>query len=186
MAKHHSASEQPAGSPAPGEPVFLVIGKLRRPHGLHGEIIMEIRTEFPERIMAGGHVYVGIGKERMKIKSIRPHLAMLLVSFSDLDTAESVSVLRNQEIFVKADQIPQLEEGEYYHHEIIGMQAVLEDGEALGEVVEILETGANDVLVVQRPDKKQLLLPLIDEVILHIDLAAQCVIVRLMPGLDWV
>jgi 16S rRNA processing protein RimM len=82
-AKMDSQSEQPTGSPSSGEPVFLVIGKLRRPHGVHGEILMDILTDFPERVRPGLTVYLGEDHRPMKIHSRRTHQNAFLVSIRE-------------------------------------------------------------------------------------------------------
>ncbi len=91
--------------------------------------------------------------------------------------------LRNQYVYVRADQLDSLAEDEYYHHQILGLQVFSDSGEPLGVVTTILETGSNDVLVVQSPTGKEILLPVIDEVILRIDLAGGTIRVHLLPGL---
>lgn len=172
-----------AGSPSQGEPVFLVIGKIRRPHGIKGEQIMEIHTDFPERIVPGMRVFVGGNRQPMQIRSTRPHKDMMLVSFEGIDTPEDAGMLRNSLVYVHGDDRPTLPEGEYYHHELIGLQVVTESGETLGEIAELLSTGANDVLVVRPDAGGEILIPLIDEVVLEVDLDSGTMQVRLIPGL---
>ena len=70
------------GSPPPGEPVFLAVGRLRRPHGVRGEILMDILTDFPERIRVGATLYVGDSHRPLKVSSLRWANNVLLISFS--------------------------------------------------------------------------------------------------------
>jgi 16S rRNA processing protein RimM len=176
-------SMRPAGSPPPGEPAFLVVGKLRRPHGTQGEILMEVFTDFPERLKPGSTVYAGDAHQPLSIRSLRWNKGLMLLSFRDHDTPEEVGNWRSHWVYVLAENLPELEQGEYYHHQIIGLRAVLETGGLLGEVVNILETGSNDVLVVKMPDGKEVLLPMTDEVVKKVDLPAGEVRVYLLPGL---
>ena len=171
------------GSPERGEPVFLVVGRLHRPHGLKGEILMGVMTDFPERIQPKGTLYVGTQHEPLKIQSRRAHSKGLLLQFEDYDSRETVSVLTNQDVFVRADDRPPLLEGEYYQHQLIGLQVVTDEGQTLGKLVEFLETGANDVYVVKKEGKKDTLLPAIDDVVLGIDLEAGEIRVHLLEGL---
>jgi len=176
-------SEQPAGSPPPGEPDFLVVGKLRRTHGLHGELLMEVLTDFPERLEPGESVYVGEEHRKLHIRSRRFHNQFLLLAFDGYHDPESAAELRNQMVFVLASNRPPLPEGEYYHHQILGLRVVSDEGQNLGTLSQILETGANDVYVVLPQDGPELLLPAIESVILDIDLENGEMLVHLLPGM---
>jgi 16S rRNA processing protein RimM len=166
-----------------GKPTFLAVGKLRRPHGVRGEILMEVLTDFPERLKRGMTLFVGPTHQKMRLSSLRSQDQALLVSFRGLKDSESAGELRNQMVYVRAEDRPPLPEGEYYHHQLIGLQVVNEDGAPLGVVKEILETGANDVYVVLPPDGPEILLPATNDVILEIDLAGGRMQVHILPGL---
>jgi len=178
-----SQSAVPAGSSGDGEPVFLAVGKLRRPHGVRGEIQMDIYTDFPERLTAGVTVFIGEDHTPFLISSSRWHQDSLLIAFRDINDRDEAGALRNSLVYVRADEIPPLEDGEYYHHELIGLGVKDENGSYLGEIKGILETGANDILVVQLENGKEALLPMTDEVVLSIDLMDGMVSVHLLPGL---
>jgi 16S rRNA processing protein RimM len=172
------------GSPQPGEPVFLAVGKLRRPHGVMGEIIMDVLTDFPERLQVGVLLYGGETYHPLRIRSIRPHDKVLLVAFEGLHTPETVGELRNQFVYVPAADRPPLPEGEFYHHQLIGLRVIDDSGRFLGLISSILETGgANDVYLVTSQDKRELLLPDIKEVVQSIDLMTGEMRVHLLPGL---
>lgn len=171
------------GSPSPGEPVFLAVGRLRRNHGVHGDLILEVLTDFPERLKPGTRVFLGPEHRPFRLARRRQHAQGLLVAFDGITNPEQAAQLRNQLVFVRADDRPPLEEGEYYHHQLLGLQVVTEEGAILGQLREILETGANDVYVVQSPQGADILLPAIGDVILDIDLPAGRIFVRPLPGL---
>jgi 16S rRNA processing protein RimM len=177
------ANQQLAGSPVEGEPLFLVVGKLRHSHGLRGEILMEVVTDFPERIRPGNNLYIGDNHQPMRIASCRVHSGNLLLAFDGIDTPEEVGQLRNQWVYVPASDRPPLSEGEYYHHQLLGLEVTSEEGAELGKITHILETGANDVYVVRSDSGKEVLLPAIQSVILNIDLENGQVLVHLLPGL---
>lgn len=166
------------GSPDQGEPLFLIIGKIRRPHGVRGEMLFEIITEFPERVKKGLEVYVGDHKKAYRIESVRTQQQHFLLKFKDLDDCDQVGLLRNQLVYKKAENLPPLTENEYYQHDLLGMQVVTEEGIELGSVAEILETGANDVLVVLN-EEKELLIPFITQTILKIKDQERIIVVRL-------
>lgn len=157
------------GSPKAGEPVFLVIGKLRRTHGVHGEILMDIETDFPERIRKGQTVFVGEAKQPHTILSLRPIDRQMLVAFEGYIDCDAAAIFRNQLVYVKAQNLPDLPTGTFYQHEVLGMLVQDEAGKELGTVAEILVTGANDVYVVKAGPGEEVLLPAIKTVILAVD-----------------
>lgn len=172
-----------AGSPGPGEPAYLVVGKLRRPHGVKGELLMEVLTDFPERLKSGVTLYGEPEYDPMVLRSVRSHHKGLLVAFEGCDTPEQAGELRNMVVTVKTAERPPLPEGEYYHHQIIGLQVRTSAGQVLGRVVEILETGANDVLVVSGETGADALIPLADPFLHEINLGQNVLVVNLIPGL---
>lgn len=183
-ANHHpDQPQQPTGSSTSGEPVFLAVGKLRRPHGVRGEMLMDVLTDFPERLAPGVRVLVGEDHKPFVLRSSRRQMEALLVAFQGYDTPETVGSLRNLMVYVRADEIPRLEEGEYYQHELIGMQVVDEDGAAVGMITEIIETAAHDIFVVQTVDQREALIPMTDQFILKIDVQKGEMQVRPIPGL---
>jgi 16S rRNA processing protein RimM len=176
-------AERPAGSPAAGEPAFLAVGKVRRPHGVAGEVQVEIYTDFPERLIPGTKVYLGGKGLPLTICRQRFHKDLLILAFEGYTTPEQAGLFRNQTLYIQSSQAPELPEGEYYFHELIGLPVMNESGKPLGEVTEILQTGANDVYVVMDHTGRELLLPAIPEVILEINLAERSMKVHLLPGL---
>jgi 16S rRNA processing protein RimM len=179
-----SPVQEPAGSPLPGEPVFLVVGKLHRAHGVRGEVILEVITDFPERLHSGVTVYVGDEHRSERIRSSRTHSEGMLVAFDAYSDPESASGLRNQLVYVRADDRPPLPEGEYYHHQLIGLKVITDEGRMLGRLKQILDnTGANDVYVLQPEQGREILLPAIADVIRKIDLSRGEIQVHLLPGL---
>jgi 16S rRNA processing protein RimM len=178
-----SASDQSLSSPDDRQPLYLVIGKLRRPHGVHGEMLMDVITDFPERIKAGITVFVGQQYQQQIIHSVRQNAGTLLVTLEGFNTPEEVGTLRNAYLYVPTADRPPLPEGEYYHHQLIGLPVVTDEGQKLGVLAEILENAANDIYVV-RPDLgPEILLPAIDTVILDIDLQQGEIRVHLLEGL---
>jgi 16S rRNA processing protein RimM len=181
-----NASSSPtgdAGSPKRGEPVFLAVGKLRRSHGVRGEIIMDVLTDFPERLLNGMTLYVGSEYQPLRLRSQRAHGNALLVAFEGFENPEQASELRNQLVYVTTADRPHLPEGEYYHHQVIGLKVVSEQGEVFGKVTEILATGANDVYVVRPEIGAEILIPAVDEFVLAVDLEGGEIRVRMAPGL---
>jgi len=170
------------GSPD-GEPVYLVVGFLRRAHGLHGEMIMDLHTDFPERFRSRRKLFVGEERKPMTLSGVRPHAKGLLVKWKGIETPEDAAQYRNQWVYVQAADVPSLPEGKLYKHELFGFRVVDENEKHLGELVEIIETGANDVYVVRSESGKEILLPAIPAVILETDSVRRLMRVHLLEGL---
>lgn len=171
------------GSPPIGEPEYLVVGYLRRPHGVKGEMLMDVHTDFPERLKSGMTLFVGDQYQPMVVASRRPHASGLLVRFRGVKTPEEAGLYRNTWVYVPTANRPSLPEGEYYHHQLIGLNVVTDDGRDLGVLADILETGANDVYVVRDAEGKDVLLPAIPPVILEVRLDERQIRVHLIEGL---
>lgn len=168
-----------SGSPQSGEPVCLTVGKLHRSHGVKGEIILEMTTEFPTRVKAGMKIYIGQKKQEFILKSIRATDKNYLVSFEGINDCETVSIFRNQWIYADESIMGVLPKGRFYQREVLGMKVFDEEGKSVGEVIEILVTGANDVYVVKTQDDKEILLPAIKPVILSMDRETRSMVVKL-------
>ncbi len=116
-----------------------------------------------------------------RITSARKHGRHLIVAAEGFPDAVSASKLRGSSICVPRDSVV-LEENEFFHDQLIGIPVVTVDGEALGRVAGIIETGSNDVYVV-RKDDREYLLPAIRDIIQAIDLGRQLIVIKTMPGL---
>ena len=172
-----------AGSPQLGEPAFLAVGKLRHAHGLHGEMLMEILTDFPERLQPGIILYLLQDPIQLRLLKRRQHGEGLLMTFEGYTSPEDVGRFRNQIVYVKSVDCPPLADGEYYHHQLIGLRAVTSGGEPIGTVTEILETGASDVLVILPESGPEVLIPMAASFIHGIDLNKHEITVHPIPGM---
>jgi 16S rRNA processing protein RimM len=179
----YSALTNAAGSPLPGEPAFLAVGKLRHAHGVRGEMFMEIFTDFPERLQPGIILYLGSENKQLHLTKRRQHQDGLLLTFEGYATPEEVSQFRNQVVFVKSADRPLLADGEYYHHQLISLHVITDNGKSIGIVTEILETGASDVLVIHPETGLDVLVPMVDAFVQRIDLARREITVHLIPGI---
>lgn len=177
---NRSENTNTTGSPHKGEPVFLAIGVVRKPHGIRGEVSFELTSDFPERIKVGRKVYLGDNHIEYSIKSVRFLQDTIYISLSGIDNREDTEKIRNQVIYVYSSELPKLDSNFYYHHQIIGLNVVDTNNAVLGRVVDIIETGSNDVYVVSLDDKGQdLLIPAVQSVIINIDLNKSVMIVKL-------
>lgn len=164
---------------------FYNVGKIVNTHGIRGEVRVMPTTDFvDERFAKGQDLYLkGTGDPlKLTVEAARQHKGFILVKFVGYDNINDVQAFRDHELMVSgADQQP-LADGQYYYHQIIGLAVKTVDGDELGKIKEILSPGANDVWVVQRAGKQDLLLPVIDDVVKDVDLAAGVVTVELMEG----
>jgi 16S rRNA processing protein RimM len=172
-----------ARSLLPVEPTLLAVGKLMHAHGVHGEMLMEIYTDFPERLVPGVVLYLDTPGDSLRLVKRRSHKHGLLVTFEGYTTPEAVGQFRNRLVFVRADDRPPLAKGEYYHHQLLNLRVLSEAGEVLGVVEQIIETGASDVLVVRPSFGPEVLIPMVDTFVREVDLQAGSITVRLIPGM---
>lgn len=177
------SDKRTAGSPTAGEPAYIAIGKVRRPHGVAGEAVVELYTDFPGRLHPDAVVYAGEKHIPLTIRDSRHHNEGLILAFYDISIPEDIGRYRNHVLYVTASERQSLPEGEYYHDELLGLYVVDEFGNSLGILTDILLTGANDVYVVKDAQGGEILLPAIAEVVLDVDLALKAMKVHLIPGL---
>lgn len=166
---------------------FYNVGKIVNTHGIRGDVRVMPTTDFvAERFAKGQDLYLQQAGEPLKltVESARQHKGFILVKFVGYDNINDVQAFRDHELMVSGKDQQPLEDGQYYYHQIIGLSVKTVDGEELGTIKEILSPGASDVWVVQRDGKKDLLLPVIDDVVKDVDLDAGEVTVELMEGLE--
>ena len=165
------------------EPRFLVIGRITKPHGVKGEVRVEIHTELPERFTWLDQVYLGKDEPRpVSVESVRFHRGQALLKIDGYNSRQDAAELRSMWLQVPYDEGIPLEEGEYYLFEAVGLAVYTDEGDYLGKVTEVIETRANNVFAVQGP-QGEILLPEIAEVIQEIDFDSRRVTVHLLPGL---
>lgn len=169
---------------------WYTVGKIVNTHGIRGELKVLSQTDFPEKRFAPGSALLMTDETtgdslEVKVAAARSHKNVYIVKLEGYGNINEVERYKGWLLKVAAEHQGELEEGEYYYHEIIGCKVVTEEGEELGAITEILTPGANDVWVVERPKGKgkPILLPYIDEVVLNVNPADKLVTVRLMEGL---
>lgn len=176
-------STNSTGSSPSDEPVFVLIGKFRRPHGIRGEVRMTVLTDFPELISPGQVIYAGERYSAYTVREIRWHGGDILVSLKELPDRTAVEIFRNVMVYMKSEDMPELPEGDYFIHQLVGMEVITDQGEKLGTLKEILITGANDVYLVESPEGKELLIPAIEDVVLNINQDSGQILVHIISGL---
>jgi 16S rRNA processing protein RimM len=162
---------------------YAVVGRIVRPHGIRGGLVLEAHSKVVAALRPGAQVHLGPARAIHIIRSLRSQQKRYILYLEGVEDRDQAEALRNHELAVPVDSLPPPPAGNYYDWQILGMEVVSDEGELLGELVEILETGANDVYVVRDSGGGELLLPAIDSVILEVDLDSRRMTVHLLPGL---
>ena len=165
----------------------LKVGKIVNTHSLKGEVKVISSTDFEEeRFKKGSKLLITRGNQLIRevvVESYRNHKNFLLVKFEGIDSVEEAEKLKNLQIKIDSDEVGELEENEFYFHEIIGCQVFDENDRNLGEIIDILTPGANDVWVIKGEEGKEILIPYIEDVVKQIDITNKKVNIEVMEGL---
>lgn len=167
------------------KPDLLAVGRIAKPFGIRGEVVVQSFTDSPVRFRALKYIYVGISadsvrKTSVRCTSIEPRgVRLKLGDLEDRSAAESVV---GHLLFADETQRPKLPKGRFYIHDIIGLAVEDEAGKALGKVDEVLKYPAHDVYVIRR-GHAEILLPAVKEFVLSIDPVRGKMRVRLIDGM---
>ncbi len=161
---------------------YMAVGRIVGAHGVHGEIKVRILTDFPERFTPGALLYLENESFQREVVSARPHKGMLLIKLSGFQNRTAVEPLRGKHLFIAREEAMPLEEDEYYEDELVGLMVETVEGDLLGELMEVMWTGANEVYIVRGP-RGEILIPAIAQVVQDVDLDQGIMRVALLPGL---
>ena len=159
----------------------VLVGRVLRPRGFTGELQVEPITDFPGRFAAGEVLFLAGHPYRLEY-ALQRNSAWVVIKLEGIDSAQDADAFRGQPLFVPRDLVPSLPQGQYYYFQLIDMEVYTPEGERLGQISEIMETGSNDVYVVTNSDQ-EILVPALDDVIQSVDVEAGCMVVDLPPGL---
>ena len=173
---------QAPGAPRAEAPTHLVVGRVLAPWGHRGEVRVEIMTDFPERFSSLEEVLVGEDHVPYRLQSARRHKGNVVLKLEGVDSPEQAATLRGELLYIPVSEAMPLGQDQYYYYQILGLDVWTREGRHLGQVTDILETGANDVYVV-RDGGREVLIPALADVVQEVDLAGQRMIVTLPPGL---
>ncbi len=165
--------------------MLITIGKAVQPFGVKGEIKIEPLTDFPERFKGLGRVYLvsPAGKEiACEVRAVRYAGNGLFLLLGGYDSPEKAKALSGWLIKVPEEEVMPLPEGSYYWFELIGMEVVSESGESLGKIVDVFETGSNDVYVM-KSGRKETYIPATTEIVKQVDCKAKRMVIHLVDGL---
>lgn len=163
---------------------WLAVGRVRRPHGIHGEIVVESLTDFPERLAPG--VEIGLGSEaldrRAVVHRVRFHKGDFLLALEGIDERNAVEGWRGLYVFLPEQPRDELPQNYYYEHELLGCHCALADGAELGEVTGLLP-GAGGHLLVVAASRGEVLVPFISPIVVRVDMATRTVVLDPPRGL---
>jgi len=164
-------------------PEYLPVGRVLRPHGIRGVLLVESESDFGSSMSAGSKVYLGDEDSIFTVQSFNKHRKQFLLKLENLDSREAAEAYRDRTILILFENSEPLAENVFYHWQLKGLQVVKNDGEVLGKLVDIVVTGANDVYVVRTESEEEVLLPAIESVVEEVDLERGEMIVNIIAGL---
>jgi 16S rRNA processing protein RimM len=164
---------------------LVEIGRVVNRHGVGGEVRVlpynpdsTLLLDLPSVLLAGP----GSALAEHRVRTARRHKRFVLLRIDGIETASAAEGLIGQTVWVPREQLPQVESGEFYHADLIGCRVVAETGEEIGPVREVLATAGNDVCIVDGAGGEHLI-PLIDDVVVRLDVEAREILIRVIPGL---
>ena len=163
----------------------VVVGRIGRPHGVRGEVTVEVRTDDPDLRFVPGAVLRTDPADRgpVTITGVHWHSGTLLLRLEGVDSREAAEAVRNTELVVPVAELPEIEDPDsYYDHQLVGLTARLPDDAVLGEVTAILHE-AQDLLVVRRVEGGEVLIPFVSAIVPTVDLDGGFVVVDPPEGL---
>ncbi len=163
---------------------FLLIGTIATPHGVRGQVRLSAITTRPEHLRRVKTVYLGDKRVAHTLRRAAEHKpGVLLITLSGVDDRDAAEALRGQEVYIREADAAPLDEDEYFLHDLPGLTVETTSGERIGVVKEVIETGANDVLVVSRPEGGEVLIPMIRDIVKTLDIPGKRLVFEPMEGL---
>jgi len=160
----------------------IAVGRIAKAHGVHGEVVVENRSDNPERWKPGAVVFDDAGR-RLTLRAVRPHGGRLLVTFEEISDRTGAQALAGRTLLIPASWLPPLGDGRWWSFQIEGCAVTTESGRSLGLVREVLAYPAHDLWRVVDDDGRETLIPVVDAFVVSVDVAARTATVRDVPGL---
>lgn len=163
---------------------LLKVGVITTTHGIKGEVKVFPTTD-PERFAELNTLFLDTGREMLPldVSGVRFFKNLVILKFKGIDNINDIEKYKGKELWVSREEAQELSEDEYYIGDLLGMEVVLENGEKFGVLKDVMETGANDVYVVESIQGQEVLLPAIHDCILDVDVEKNIMTIHLMKGL---
>jgi 16S rRNA processing protein RimM len=169
---------------APSPDDTLLVGVITAAHGLRGQVKMRAITNNPDGLRRVRTIYLGPNRQPYRLRALQQQKpGMLILTLDGVSDRTGAEDLRAAEVFIHERDAAPLAEDEYFIHQLYGLLVVAEDGAEIGKVREVLETGANEVLVVTRPGQADALIPMIRDVVRALDIPGGRIVISPMEGL---
>ena len=162
---------------------FLEIGKIVSLHGIKGQVKIQPWCDSPEFILSAKNLYLKKGEEKLSVTSKNIVKNMVILKLDGIDTPEDAAKFRNSIVYINRNDVT-LEENCYFIQDLIGLTVIDTDSQIMyGKIVDVTETGANDVYHIKADDEKMYYIPAIKQVIIKTDLDEQKMFIRPLKGL---
>ena len=163
---------------------LLKVGVITTTHGVGGEVKVFPTTD-PERFLDLEYVILDAGREmkKLEIRNVKFFKNLVILKFDGIDNINDIEMYKGRDLWVPREEAQELDEDEYYIGDLIGMEVVLEDNTHFGTLKDVMETGANDVYVVETSDGEEILLPAIRDCILDVNVEEKRMTVHVLEGL---
>ncbi len=164
---------------------LLQVGVITQPHGVRGEVKVFPTTDDPVRFKKLKKVILDTGKEKLdlEVEHVKFFKQFVIVKFKEFDNINDIERYKRCPLLVTRENAVSLEEDEYFVADMIGMKVITEDGTEFGTLSDVMETGANDVYVIDSKEHGEVLMPAIKECVLNVDMESGIITVHLMNGL---
>ena len=164
---------------------YLRVGVISSTHGIRGEVKVFPTTDDINRFKYLKHVILDTGKEQLEleVEGVKFFKQQAILKFKGIDNINDIEKYKGKDLLVTRENAVKLENDEYFIYDIIGSKVITDDEAELGELTEVMTTGANDVYIVKTKEGKEILLPSIKECILDVDVTNKIIKVHVLPGL---
>ena len=161
------------------------VGVITSTHGVRGEVKVFPTTDDPARFKKLKQVILDTGKEDMELEitGVKFFKNMVILKFKGIDDMDTANKYRQKSLYVTRENAVKLERNEYFIADLIGLAVSSEEGEDLGFIDDVLQTGANDVYVIKKAGEEDLLLPAIKDCVKEVDIEGGKMVVHVLPGL---
>ena len=164
---------------------LLQVGVITTTHGVRGEVKVFPTTDDPARFKQLKNVILDTGKEKidLEVAGVKFFKNMVILKFKGIDDINDVEKYRKKSLYVTRENAVKLKKNEYFIADLIGLKVESDEGEDLGTLSDVLQTGANDVYVLSKEGEDDILLPAIKECVKEVDIENGTILVHLLSGL---
>jgi len=164
----------------------VVIARIVKARGIRGEVACAVETDFPERFLSMEEAIVWMPdgtRLKLCLEKAWFHKARVILKFAGYDTMTAAQNLKGGRVVIAEADFDALSEGEFFEHQLVGLEAITSDGQSIGRVARFIRTGGTDVLVLESDDGRERLIPFADEICTDVDVEAKRITIDPPAGL---